>query len=98
MAILILVQRAYRQVRHVDGIGSGDIELVAAEGFLLGVDDVAASLWLGAVLTLGFVLLRLAHRPSRRVSRMRAPYGCFLAAAMLLIWLFRAMTTGRALS
>lgn len=93
---LLGIKLLYRRVRHVEGLGSGDIELVAASGFLLDLADLAASLWVGALFTAVYVLVRVGRRPSRRIARMRAPYGCFLAAASLTLWLLRTVTGGGA--
>jgi len=82
----------YRLIRKINGLGMGDVYLAVAGGCLLGVDDFVMSVWIAAILTAGFVVIRFARKPTRRISRIRAPYGCFHAASMLLIWLFRIVT------
>jgi leader peptidase (prepilin peptidase)/N-methyltransferase len=80
------VQKAYRTVRGVDGLGGGDVKLAAMLGAWLG--------WQGVLLTFLFgsfvgavVGMTLASR-GRAGARTALPYGVFLApaAASVALW------------
>ena len=84
--ILYLVALVYYLVRRQDGMGGGDIKLLAMLGAFLGWQSlpfiVFASSLGGAVI--GIVVLSL----QRQDSRTRIPYGPFLSVAALIYLFF----------
>ncbi len=78
----LLIAVGYQYLRHKDGLGGGDIKLLALIGAFLG--------WTGVVLTvlaaslIGTVVGGLVMWKSRKGLDTRLPFGPFLAAGALL--------------
>ena len=85
LALVLLVDRAYRAWRGVSGIGLGDAKLFAASGAWLGA---------GALLTVllwacgsALLVLALAQVRGRQIgARTAVPFGSFLAFGTWLVW------------
>ncbi|WP_174285927.1 A24 family peptidase [Sphingomonas bacterium] len=85
--LLWATARAYRLVRHRDGLGGGDPKLLGAIGLWLGWRTLPAVLLVGCLIGLGFVLLqRLRGRTMARDAAM--PLGTLLAIAAYPAWVF----------
>lgn len=85
LALILLVDRAYRAWRGVSGIGLGDAKLLAASGAWLGAEALpTVLLWTcGSAL----LVLALAHALGRRMGAQTAiPFGSFLAFGTWLVW------------
>jgi leader peptidase (prepilin peptidase)/N-methyltransferase len=85
--LLYLLGEAYFRLRHKEGLGLGDVKMMAMAGFFLGPKLVLLTIWLasisGALLAGGFILL------SRKDWRsFEIPFGSFLGVAALLaaVW------------
>ena len=78
---------AYRKVRGRDGLGLGDVKLVAVAGAWLDWMTVAGVVEGAALSALAVYLLRglIARRPRRAGIVM--PFGAFLAPAIWIGWL-----------
>lgn len=81
------VRFAYRRWRGVEGLGLGDVKLMAAAGAWTGIDRLAAITLIACAAALVALLLRGGHRPLRRT---RIAFGVFLGPAILLAWLHLA--------
>lgn len=85
-AALLLVAQAYVRWRGVEGLGYGDVKLVAMLGAFLGLDSailaVAISSVLGLMVGIPWILLQ---RKDARTYEL--PYGTFLAAGGLILML-----------
>jgi len=73
----------YSKVRHRDGLGFGDVKMIAMMGAFLGLQRTLLVLVLGSVLGsvvgLGFILIA-----RKDASTYELPYGTFLGAAALV--------------
>ncbi len=80
--VLYLIAEAYYRIRHEDGLGMGDVKMLAMIGAFLGwrlvlVTLVLSSL-LGSVVGIAIVLAR------RESLKYALPYGTFLAVAAII--------------
>ena len=72
----------YYQLRHREGLGFGDVKLIAMVGAFLGLRGALYTLILGSIAgsVLGFGYIKLAHKDP---ATYELPFGTFLAAAAL---------------
>lgn len=81
-----LLRRAYVRLRHREGLGLGDVKLLAAAGAWLGWQGLPGVLLLGAAAALLTVLAEAVIRD--RLERDRPiPFGPFLCLAFWVSWL-----------
>ena len=84
---------AYEKIRHREGLGLGDVKMVAMIGAFLGLQGVLFTIMvgsiLGSVIGLGFIFLA-----RKDAATWELPYGSFLgiaglavAVAMALRWI-----------
>jgi len=89
-AMLWLLRWAYEKVRHREGLGLGDVKMVAMIGAFLGLQGAILTIMvgsiLGSVVGVGFILIA-----RKSASTYELPYGSFLGIAGLVVafW-FRA--------
>jgi leader peptidase (prepilin peptidase)/N-methyltransferase len=86
----------YKRVRGVEGMGFGDVKLMAFVGAVSGPPGVAATLFFGSIVG---AFIGLALIPLRGKSlKTELPFGCFLAPASLvaLLWGRQALEAYRA--
>jgi leader peptidase (prepilin peptidase)/N-methyltransferase len=78
-----LLQRVYFALRHVDGLGLGDVKFLSAATIWVGVSGVPTLLLIAALAALGVAggLQLAGHEMKRRTSM---PFGPFLALGLLL--------------
>jgi leader peptidase (prepilin peptidase)/N-methyltransferase len=85
---LWLLRIVYEKVRHREGLGLGDVKMVAMIGAFTGLQGVLFTIMLGSVLGtvigLGFILFA-----RKKASTFELPYGSFLGIAGLIVafWL-----------
>src|SRR5262245_54712353 len=85
LALIVLVDQAYRAWRGFSGIGLGDAKLFAASGAWLGAEALPTVLLWSCSAAL--VVLALAHAVGRRISAQTAiPFGSFLTFGTWLVW------------
>ncbi|MCA6123846.1 prepilin peptidase [Bradyrhizobium sp. WSM 1704] len=78
-----LFQRLYFRVRHVEGLGLGDVKFLAAAAIWVGLAGVPTLLLIAALAALGVAgCLMLAGHEMKRQSSL--PFGPFLALGLLL--------------
>ncbi len=82
-AIFWLLRRLYFMLRSIDGLGLGDVKLLAAAAIWIGITGVPTLILIAALAALAVVAgLQLAgNRMSRRTA---LPFGPFLALGLLL--------------
>ncbi|HJQ96705.1 MAG TPA: prepilin peptidase [Candidatus Polarisedimenticolaceae bacterium] len=83
---LWLVGALYKRIRGIEGMGFGDVKLMAFVGAVTGPPGVAATLFFGTIVG---ALVGIALIPLRGKSlKAELPFGCFLAPASLfaLLW------------
>ena len=81
-ALLLLVWVLYRIVRHRDGLGLGDVKLLAMIAAFLGLAAALFAYFVGVLAAALFAIVLLAQRKVRGSDRI--PFGSFLAAAGIL--------------
>lgn len=85
LALILLVDRAYRAWRGFSGIGQGDAKLFAAAGAWLGAEALPTVLLWSCISALA--VLVLARALGRQIGAQTAiPFGSFLAFGTWLVW------------
>ena len=78
--VMWLVGALYRKIRHREGLGLGDVKMVAMIGAFLGLQGVLLTLivgsTLGAVIGLAFILIT-----RKDAAQYELPFGAFLGVA-----------------
>ena len=81
---LWLIGVAYSRLRHREGLGFGDVKLVAAMGAFLGISHTFGAVFLGCVagtaIGLGYIWLS-----KKDLSTYELPFGSFLGAAAIVV-------------
>lgn len=74
----------YEKVRHREGLGFGDVKLVAMVGAFLGLQPALLTLLMGSLAgaVLGYAYIRLTHKDP---STYELPFGTFLGVAALIV-------------
>jgi leader peptidase (prepilin peptidase)/N-methyltransferase len=77
----------YQKARHREGVGLGDVKMVALLGCYLGLEAGLVALVLGSLAgsVLGYVYLKLTHKDP---STYELPFGTFLSGAALFVVIF----------
>jgi leader peptidase (prepilin peptidase) / N-methyltransferase len=90
-APFLLLKAGYRRWRGRDGLGLGDVKLVAVAGAWLSLVTVFAAIELATLSALGAYVANgaLRRRPLRTTALL--PFGMFLAPAIWLGWLAEAL-------
>ncbi|MGA2184350.1 MAG: prepilin peptidase [Bryobacteraceae bacterium] len=87
--VLWLLRWTYEKVRHREGLGLGDVKMVAMMGAFLGLQGVLFTIMvgsiLGSVVGLGFILIA-----RKDAATYELPYGSFLGMAGLAVALAMA--------
>lgn len=83
-AVLWLGGWFYEKIRHREGLGLGDVKLIAMAGAFLGLSGSLMMLLIGSLSgsILGYGYIRLAKKDP---ATYELPFGTFLAAAGLLV-------------
>jgi len=83
---LWLFDMFYERLRGQTGLGMGDIKLLGASAFLVGIPGTGVQIMLAAASALIFIALRAIRRrrPLRAVAKV--PFGTFLAPALAIVW------------
>jgi leader peptidase (prepilin peptidase) / N-methyltransferase len=92
-AVVWTLRRLYFSWRKFQGLGLGDVKLLAASTIWIGIAGVPMQLLVASLTALGAAgMLRLAgHDVTRQTS---LPFGPFLAAGLLTILAFQELPTG----
>jgi leader peptidase (prepilin peptidase)/N-methyltransferase len=74
----------YQKVRHREGLGLGDVKLIAMVGTFLGMRNALATLIIGSVSgsILGYAYIKFTHKDA---STYELPFGTFLGLAALIL-------------
>jgi leader peptidase (prepilin peptidase)/N-methyltransferase len=84
--ILLVVRWSYKALRKRDGMGLGDVKLLAMIAAFLGFGETLLALFAGVILASVYGLALIARRRASGASKL--PLGSFLAAGGLLSALF----------
>jgi len=80
--ILLAVRWIYKAIRHREGMGLGDVKLLALIGAFLGFWPAVLSLFVGVLLASGYAIVLLAR--GRAGATTRLAFGSFLAIGGLV--------------
>jgi leader peptidase (prepilin peptidase)/N-methyltransferase len=80
--ILLLIRFAYKQLRHREGLGLGDVKLIAMIAAFLGFWPAILALFLGTILCSGYALILMLGRRANASTPL--PLGTFLAIGGLI--------------
>ncbi len=83
---LFAISLAYGWIRGFDGIGFGDVKLLAASAMLVGAWGIGLQLVLATTAALTFVVIRSICRGRRLRATTRIPFGAFLAPSAVIVW------------
>jgi leader peptidase (prepilin peptidase)/N-methyltransferase len=86
--ILLVIRWLYKAVRKREGMGLGDVKLLAMIASFLGFWPAVLSLFIGVILASGYAILLLAR--GRAGATTRLAFGSFLSAGGLVAALFGA--------
>lgn len=94
--VLWSVGALYKLVRHREGLGFGDVKLMAMIGAFLGLEGALGTLLAGSVLgsVVGLAFILAARKDA---ASYELPFGSFLAIAGLLNGFYRAFGGGAAI-
>jgi leader peptidase (prepilin peptidase)/N-methyltransferase len=86
--LLWVMGAAYHAIRHREGLGLGDVKMIAMAGAFLGLHGALQTLILGSVLgsVIGLVYIRLTRKD---YSTYELPFGTFLAFAAIVVGYFQ---------
>ncbi|MBM64529.1 MAG: prepilin peptidase [Acidobacteria bacterium] len=79
---LWLINKLYLQLCGREGIGSGDVKLLAMIGAFRGWEDAFVTLWIGSLF--GLVIAGLRFTLRKKVRGYRFPLGSFLSGVALV--------------
>ncbi len=79
--ILLLIRWTYKALRKREGLGLGDVKLLAMVAAFLGFWPAVLTLFVGVLLATGYAVFLLAARRAGALTRL--PLGSFLGAAAL---------------
>ena len=86
-ALLLLAIRAiYKAIRHREGLGLGDVKLLAMIAAFLGFWPAILALFVGVILCMAYAVTLIAQRKAHSLTRL--PLGTFLAVGGLIAALF----------
>ncbi len=85
-AILLLIRAAYRRLRNREGMGLGDVKLLAMIAAFLGFWPAILALFLGVLSGAVYGVSQLATGRAKAATRL--PFGSFLAAGGLIAALY----------
>ena len=92
LALIFFGFRAlYRLIRHRQGMGLGDVKLVAVAGVWLDWMSVSVAVDLAVLSALAAVLVQ-AMRGQRVAGTSAIPFGLFFAPAIWLAWLIETIS------
>jgi leader peptidase (prepilin peptidase) / N-methyltransferase len=87
MALLLLaIRAAYKAVRHRDGMGLGDVKMLAMIAAFLGFWPAILALFAGVVLASGWAAMLLTR--GRATATTRLAFGSFLGVGGLVVAMF----------
>lgn len=85
-SILLAVALAYRLIRKVEGMGLGDVKMIAMLGAILGWEPLLPLIVLASVL--GAIAGGIVAANSSKGMQAAVPFGVFLGAAALVMLFF----------
>jgi leader peptidase (prepilin peptidase) / N-methyltransferase len=88
-----LLRATYFRVRHIEGLGLGDVKLAAVAGAWLGPAALAPACLAATLTAIAALLLNAAISGSGALHPRRSvPFGTFIAPAILVFWVLRILS------
>lgn len=88
-----LLRHLYRRLRKQEGMGLGDVKLMAGLGAYAGYEDLPLIVLGAALMGLGAAMLTRRPQPNRPtqlpIGQRALPFGAALCAATAALWLWR---------
>lgn len=86
--IFLLLQRAYRAIKKIEGLGTGDIKIMLMLGALTGWQGLPVMIFSSAALGLAAALFYMKKSKSGEAMLTPVPFGPFLAlgAMIYILW------------
>jgi leader peptidase (prepilin peptidase)/N-methyltransferase len=84
--ILFLVGEIYFRLRHIEGMGMGDVKMMAMVGSFLGVKLTFFTIMFGSMLGTVFGIVAILQQ--QKDLRYELPFGTFLGSAAMVLALF----------
>ena len=85
---LVAVELAYRRLRGREGLGRGDSKLLGAIGAWVGLQGLAACLFVGAASAIVYILVASRVRGTEIRGDLAIAFGPFLALGGWLTWVY----------
>lgn len=92
-AVLLAIRKGYRKLRGHEGLGMGDVKLMAAAGAWLSWQALPSVLLISTVSGLVLVLVRMLLSRSLQ-SDERIPFGPCICLAIWSVWLYGPIEPG----
>lgn len=83
----LAVRDFYRWLRGREGLGLGDVKLLAASGAWVGWTGLPSVVFIASVVALVVVLPIAWATRNRRTGESRVPFGAFIALGLWIVWL-----------
>ena len=80
---LWLLGWAFEKLRHKEGLGFGDVKMIAAVGAFLGIEGALLTVILGSIAgsVIGLIYIKAAHKDA---ASFQLPFASFLGAAAMV--------------
>lgn len=87
-AVFWVIRSAYHWVRGREGLGLGDVKLMAGISAIVGWQLLPVVTLIAAILAITAILVQSIHERKRPDSNTRLPFGSFLIGATTLVLIF----------
>lgn len=86
LSIPLVISLIYKKIRDRDGLGMGDVKLLAGAGMLLGWPELPIILSISSTLGIVYAIARFGVK-NEKMSLTHIPFGPFIAFSTLILWL-----------
>ena len=83
-----LIRTGYYILRKREGLGLGDVKLMAGIGATVGWENIAFVTLLAALAGLIWMILQNKQQTAALQGKAALPFGCFLCFAAVIVWMF----------
>ena len=84
--VFYLIRLGYHRLRKREGLGLGDVKLIAVAGAWTGFQGTSNIVLLSCFGAFCFILAQHIFRRKQMTATMALPFGTFLAPAIWLVW------------
>lgn len=86
--VSLAIRESYWWLRGRDGLGLGDVKLLAASGAWVAWQGLPSVVLIASVLALAVALPVAWSQEGRRTGELRVPFGAFIAVGLWIVWLY----------